>query len=77
VFDAYLVLFHFIGALTLFKVTKINWKSGGIPLTASGVEFAPASGGSTRYTASARREVIIAAGAIQVKTSSSQSRDFY
>ena len=62
--------------LTLFKVTKINWKSGGIPLTASGVEFAPASSGSTRYTASARREVIIAAGAIQVKISS-QSRDFY
>jgi len=36
-----------------------------VPLTASGIEFAPASGGSTRYTASARREVIVAAGAIQ------------
>lgn len=32
---------------------------------ASGVQFGPASGGSTRYTANARREVIIAAGAIQ------------
>ena len=37
-----------------------------MPLTASGIEFAPASGGSTRYTAFARREVIVAAGAIQV-----------
>lgn len=32
---------------------------------ASGVQFGPASGGSTRYSATARREVIIAAGAIQ------------
>ncbi|KAF9528704.1 hypothetical protein CPB83DRAFT_308970 [Crepidotus variabilis] len=47
------------------QVTKINWKAGSIPLTASGVEFAPSGGGSTRYTAFARREVIIAAGAIQ------------
>ncbi|PPR03699.1 hypothetical protein CVT24_007420 [Panaeolus cyanescens] len=46
-------------------VTKINWKTGGIPLTASGVEFAPASGGSTRYTVNARREVILGAGAVQ------------
>ncbi|KDR73255.1 hypothetical protein GALMADRAFT_228359 [Galerina marginata CBS 339.88] len=51
--------------LVTHQVTRIIWKSGGIPLTASGVEFAPASGGSTRYTASARREVILAAGAIQ------------
>ncbi|KAJ3510668.1 hypothetical protein NLJ89_g4541 [Agrocybe chaxingu] len=51
--------------LVTHQVTKINWKAGGIPITASGVEFAPASGGSTRYTANARREVIIAAGAIQ------------
>ncbi|KAF8154919.1 glucose oxidase [Crassisporium funariophilum] len=56
-----------INWLTLTKhlVTKINWKTGSIPLTASGVQFAPASGGSTRYTAFARREVIVAAGAIQ------------
>ncbi|KAF8154931.1 hypothetical protein B0H34DRAFT_753101 [Crassisporium funariophilum] len=51
--------------LTSHQVTKINWNAGSIPLTASGVEFAPASGGSTRYTAFARREVIVAAGAIQ------------
>ncbi|KAF9043199.1 glucose oxidase [Panaeolus papilionaceus] len=51
--------------LTNHMVTKINWKAGSIPITASGVEFAPASGGSTRYTVSARREVILAAGAVQ------------
>ncbi|KAF8154930.1 hypothetical protein B0H34DRAFT_783908 [Crassisporium funariophilum] len=51
--------------LTQHLVTKINWNVGGIPLTASGIQFAPASGGSARYTASARREVIVAAGAIQ------------
>ncbi|ESK93768.1 glucose oxidase [Moniliophthora roreri MCA 2997] len=51
--------------LTRHQVTKINWaNSGSIPLRASGIEFAPASGGNTRYTASARREVIVAAGAI-------------
>ncbi|KAF8961146.1 hypothetical protein BDZ97DRAFT_1940106 [Flammula alnicola] len=54
--------------LTTNMVTKINWNSGSIPLTASGVEFAPASGGSARYTASVRREVIVAAGAIQTPT---------
>ncbi|KAG5635445.1 hypothetical protein H0H81_011238 [Sphagnurus paluster] len=46
-------------------VTKINWSGTTLPLTATGVQFAPASGGSTRYTATARREVIVAAGAIQ------------
>ncbi|KAG6915644.1 hypothetical protein DXG01_010608 [Tephrocybe rancida] len=53
--------------LTLVKhqVTKINWSGSTLPLTATGVTFAPASGGSTRYTAFARREVIVAAGAIQ------------
>ncbi|KAF9463827.1 glucose oxidase [Collybia nuda] len=51
--------------LTKHLVTKITWANSGIPLTASGVEFAPASGGTTRYTAKARREVIVAAGAIQ------------
>ncbi|KAG5337117.1 hypothetical protein C0989_010724 [Termitomyces sp. Mn162] len=51
--------------LTKHQVTKINWSGASIPLTASGVEFAPASGGSARYVAFARREVIIAAGAIQ------------
>ncbi|KAK0458306.1 glucose oxidase [Desarmillaria tabescens] len=48
------------------QVTKINWANAdSIPLTASGVEFAPASGGSPRYTAFANREVIVACGAIQ------------
>ncbi|KAJ2933649.1 hypothetical protein H1R20_g3458, partial [Candolleomyces eurysporus] len=52
--------------LTRHLVTKINWSnSSGLPLTATGVNFAPASGGTTRYTAHARREVILAAGAIQ------------
>ncbi|KAF9473528.1 alcohol oxidase [Pholiota conissans] len=51
--------------LTQHMVTKINWNSGSIPITAAGVNFAPAAGGSTRYTAFARREVILAAGAIQ------------
>ncbi|KAK7043083.1 hypothetical protein VNI00_008437 [Paramarasmius palmivorus] len=51
--------------LTQHQVTKINWSNpGSIPLRASGVQFAPASGGNTRYTAYARREVILAAGAI-------------
>ncbi|KAF8897995.1 hypothetical protein CPB84DRAFT_1815762 [Gymnopilus junonius] len=51
--------------LVTYQVTKINFNATSLPLIASGVQFAPASGGSTRYTAFARREVIIAAGAIQ------------
>ncbi|KAF5371327.1 hypothetical protein D9758_004222 [Tetrapyrgos nigripes] len=52
--------------LTEHMVTKITWANeGSIPLTASGIEFAPASGGSTRYSTKARREVIVCAGAIQ------------
>ncbi|KAK0217299.1 alcohol oxidase [Armillaria fumosa] len=48
------------------KATKINWaNAGSIPLTASGVEFVSASRGSTRYSAAANREVIVACGAIQ------------
>ncbi|KAF8229357.1 glucose oxidase [Tricholoma matsutake] len=54
--------------LTTHLVTKINWGNTTIPITAAGVEFAPASGGSTRYTANARREVIVAAGAIQTQS---------
>ncbi|KAK1227943.1 hypothetical protein PQX77_009045 [Marasmius sp. AFHP31] len=51
--------------LTRHQVTRINWaNAGSLPLKASGIEFAPASGGNTRYTALARREVIVAAGAI-------------
>ncbi|THU77696.1 alcohol oxidase [Dendrothele bispora CBS 962.96] len=52
--------------LTEHMVTKITWANpGNIPLTASGIEFAPANGSSTRYTAKARKEVIVSAGAIQ------------
>ncbi|KAG6855598.1 hypothetical protein H0H87_000393 [Tephrocybe sp. NHM501043] len=51
--------------LTKHQVTKINWSGSNLPLTATGVEFAPAAGGATRYEAFARREVIVAAGAIQ------------
>ncbi|KAJ7273830.1 hypothetical protein C8J57DRAFT_1062900, partial [Mycena rebaudengoi] len=48
-------------------VTKIKWaNSGTVPLKASGVEFASAAGGTARFTALARREVIIAGGAIQL-----------
>ncbi|KAJ7171206.1 alcohol oxidase [Mycena filopes] len=47
-------------------VTKIQWSNpGSVPLTASGVEYAYWTKADTRYTAHARREVIIAAGAIQ------------
>ncbi|KAJ7929582.1 alcohol oxidase [Mycena leptocephala] len=47
-------------------VTKIQWSNpGSIPLTASGVEYAYWTNSTTRYFAHARREVIIAAGAIQ------------
>ncbi|KAJ7485944.1 alcohol oxidase [Mycena latifolia] len=46
--------------------TKILWSNpGSVPLKASGVEYAYWTNSTTRYTALARREVIIAAGAIQ------------
>ncbi|KAK7442996.1 hypothetical protein VKT23_015943 [Stygiomarasmius scandens] len=52
--------------LTEHMVTKITWaNAGSIPLTASGVEFAPADGSSNRFTATAKREVIVSAGAVQ------------
>ncbi|KAJ6483613.1 hypothetical protein C8R47DRAFT_1186392 [Mycena vitilis] len=54
--------------ITLGKhvVTKLRWSNpGSIPLTASGVEYAYWTNQTTRYFANARREVIIAAGAIQ------------
>ncbi|KAG7096694.1 hypothetical protein E1B28_004108 [Marasmius oreades] len=51
--------------LTKHQVTKLIWANpGSIPLKASGIQFAPACGSSTRYSAYARREVIVAAGAI-------------
>ena len=47
-------------------MTNITWaNSTGLPLVTSGVEFAPSGGGSLRYLVNARREVILAAGAIQ------------
>lgn len=47
-------------------MTKITWKDPtSLPLVASGVMFAPSTGGSSRYSVTARREVILAAGAIQ------------
>ncbi|KAJ7620946.1 hypothetical protein FB45DRAFT_927961 [Roridomyces roridus] len=47
-------------------VTKIQWSNpGSVPLKASGVEYAYWTNSTTRYTAHARREVIVAAGAIQ------------
>ena len=49
----------------IIQVTKLTWvDSTKIPLVASGIEFADASG--TRYTAMASKEVILAAGAIMV-----------
>ncbi|KAI3599065.1 glucose oxidase [Moniliophthora roreri] len=51
--------------LTEHQVTQITWSNpGSIPLRAEGVRFAPAWGGTTRYIAYARKEVILAAGAI-------------
>ncbi|KAF7364291.1 Glucose oxidase [Mycena sanguinolenta] len=49
-------------------VTKIVWSQTTIPLVASGIEFATytnTTNGTTRYTAHARKEVILAAGAIR------------
>jgi choline dehydrogenase len=45
-------------------VTKINWASGGTKKTATGVNFKQADNTGQTYTAYARREVILAAGAI-------------
>jgi choline dehydrogenase len=50
----------------MWQVTKILWASNTIPLKATGIEFAPTSSSSARYFAYARREVILAAGAIAV-----------
>ncbi|KAF9023612.1 hypothetical protein BDZ89DRAFT_1162684 [Hymenopellis radicata] len=56
---------HVIGSnASIYKVNKINFKSGSGPLTASGIEF-QRQGSTVKYTATANREVIIAAGAIQ------------
>lgn len=51
--------------LTGHQVTKIIWSKTTVPMIASGVQFGPSNGSSIRYTANARREVIISAGAIQ------------
>ncbi|KIJ96360.1 GMC oxidoreductase [Laccaria amethystina LaAM-08-1] len=54
--------------LTNHFVTKINWSNSILPLRAVGVEFAPATGCSTSYTALARKEVILAAGPLGITT---------
>jgi len=46
------------------QVTKINWASGGTKKTAVGVNFKQADGTGQTYTVNARKEVILAAGAI-------------
>ncbi|KAJ7628742.1 hypothetical protein FB45DRAFT_991099 [Roridomyces roridus] len=54
--------------LTQHLVTKILWANTTLPLVASGVEFAEytnTTNGTTRYKAFARKEVIVAAGAIR------------
>ncbi|OSD08629.1 GMC oxidoreductase [Trametes coccinea BRFM310] len=48
--------------LTNSKVAKINFREGFTPLLATGVDFIT---GEQRYTVSARKEVILAAGAFQ------------
>ncbi|CAK5284092.1 unnamed protein product [Mycena citricolor] len=55
-------------------VTKINWANpGSTPLKASGVEYAYWVNQPARYNVKARREVIIAAGAIQTPVLLQQS----
>ncbi|KAJ6628559.1 hypothetical protein B0H10DRAFT_1940393 [Mycena sp. CBHHK59/15] len=54
--------------LTQHLVTKIVWANATLPLVASGIEFATytnTTNGTARYTAYARKEVIVAAGAIR------------
>jgi len=46
------------------QVTKINWASGGTKKTAVGVDFKQADNTGQTYTVNARKEVILAAGAI-------------
>lgn len=51
-------------------MTKILWANTTLPLVASGIEFATytnTTNGTERYTAYARKEVIVAAGAIRVR----------
>ncbi|KAJ6450278.1 GMC oxidoreductase-domain-containing protein [Mycena sanguinolenta] len=52
--------------LTKHLVTKIKWaNSRTVPLKASSVEFASSTNSTARFTALARREVVITGGAIQ------------
>lgn len=46
------------------QVTKINWASGGTKKTATGVNFKQADNTGQTFTVNARKEVILAAGAI-------------
>ncbi|KAI0366021.1 alcohol oxidase [Pilatotrama ljubarskyi] len=45
-------------------VTKVLFDGTSLPLLANGVEFAPSNGSANRFKAFARKEVILAAGAI-------------
>jgi hypothetical protein len=54
----------------MFQVTKIVWVDTKLPLVATGIEFATytnTTNGTTRFTAHARKEVIVAAGALRVR----------
>lgn len=51
--------------LVSHQVTKIDFSTGSAPLLASGVIFSPTGDAGTSYSAYARREVIVSAGAIQ------------
>ncbi|KAI0676166.1 GMC oxidoreductase-domain-containing protein [Trametes maxima] len=50
--------------LVAHQVTKVLLKGSAAPYTATGVEFASSSGKGPRYQAYARKEVVLAAGAI-------------
>jgi hypothetical protein len=47
------------------QVSVLTWKNTTIPLVASGIIYVDNNG--VKYTANARREVIVAAGAIAVQ----------
>lgn len=51
--------------LTTYQVTKLLFSSTKVPVTVSGVQFKKTDGSGGTFTANARKEVILAAGAIQ------------
>ncbi|KZV88494.1 alcohol oxidase [Exidia glandulosa HHB12029] len=54
--------------LTTYQVTKLVFSSTQVPVTVSGVQFKKTDGSGGTFTANARKEVILAAGAIQTPT---------